>query len=143
MTAEEKYEYWRELAAYDLESASAMYSKGRWYYVAFMCQQSIEKLCKGLYTLYLNDNIPRIHNIKQIFMCFEAKLSINVVDEEKYSLFDTLSAYYLTSRYPDYNRQTRQQINKDEAKILLKKSKEVFSWLLTLKPLPNSPKIMP
>ena len=51
MTAEEKYVYWLELAKYDLESASSMHSTGRWFYVVFMCQQAIEKLCKGLYTI--------------------------------------------------------------------------------------------
>ena len=51
MTAEEKYAYWLELASYDLESAGAMNAAGRWFYVVFMCQQAIEKLCKGLYTL--------------------------------------------------------------------------------------------
>jgi len=37
MTSEEKYEYWLDLANYDLKSANAMYSKGRWLYVVFMC----------------------------------------------------------------------------------------------------------
>jgi len=52
MTKEEKYDYWLELAQYDLDTAAAMFSSGRWFYVIFMCQQAIEKLCKGLYTIY-------------------------------------------------------------------------------------------
>jgi HEPN domain-containing protein len=142
MTAEEKYAYWHELAQYDLESADAMFTTGRWFYVIFMCQQAIEKLCKGLYTIYLNDNVPRIHNIKQIFLCFEDKLTITV-EEDKYHLFDSLSAYYLTNRYPDFARQTNRQINEKEARHLLTKTKEVFSWLLTLKPSIESPETMP
>ena len=133
MTAEEKYLYWLDLANYDLNSADAMFTTGRWFYVVFMCQQAIEKLCKGLYTLYLDDNVPKVHNIKQIFMCFEEKLTVNV-DDDKYNLFDSLSAHYLTSRYPDFNMQTNRQTNKNEAERLLTKTKEVFSWLLTLKP---------
>ncbi|MCL2043117.1 MAG: HEPN domain-containing protein [Treponema sp.] len=131
MTSEEKFEYWLELAQYDLDTAASMFTSGRWFYVVFMCQQAIEKLCKGLYTLYLSDNVPKIHDIKQIFLCFEEKLPVTA-SEDTYILFNSLSAYYLTSRYPDFNK--RIQINKNEAELLLKKTKEVFTWLLTLKP---------
>jgi len=67
MTEEEKFNYWIELAQYDLDTAAAMFSTGRWFYVVFMCQQAIEKYCKGLYTLYIDDSVPKIHNIKTIF----------------------------------------------------------------------------
>ena len=133
MTSEEKFLYWLELANYDLESAGAMFTTGRWFYVVFMCQQAIEKLCKGLYTLHIDDNVPKIHNIKQIFLCFEDKLLISV-DEDKYNLFDSLSALYLTNRYPDFDLKNKQQISSTEAESLLTKTKEVFTWLLTLKP---------
>ena len=133
MTAEEKYAYWLELAQYDLESADAMFATGRWFYVVFMCQQAMEKLCKGLYTLYLDDNVPKIHNIKQVFLCFEEKLPVTV-GEDIYNLFDSLSAHYLMARYPDFTRQKDRSLDKGEAENLLIKTKEVFSWLLTLKP---------
>ena len=67
MTKEEKYAYWLELAQYDLDAAASMFSAGCWFYVVFMCQQAVEKCCKGLYTLYLDDNVPKIHNIKPLF----------------------------------------------------------------------------
>jgi HEPN domain-containing protein len=99
MTNEEKYAYWLQLAQYDLDSADAMYEGGRWFYVAFMCQQAIEKLCKGLYNLYIGDNVPKVHNIRFILSQIETKISITV-SEETYKLIDSLSAYYLNSRYP-------------------------------------------
>lgn len=43
MNSEEKYEYWLDIAKYDLETAEAMFDSGRYLYVVFMCQQSIEK----------------------------------------------------------------------------------------------------
>jgi HEPN domain-containing protein len=54
MTKEEKYRYWLELAQYDLDTAHAMHTGGRWFYVAFMCQQAIEKITKGLYNFYID-----------------------------------------------------------------------------------------
>ena len=133
MTTEEKYAYWLEFAQYDLDSANAMFTSGRWFYVVFMCQQAIEKLCKGLYTLYLDDNVPKSHNIKQVFLCFEEKLTVTV-DEDTYRLFDSLSAHYLSNRYPDFAKQTSKLLSKNEADLILTKTREVFSWLLTLKP---------
>jgi len=138
MTKEEKYDYWLELAQYDLDTANAMFSSGRWFYVVFMCQQAIEKHCKGLYTIYLDKHAPQIHNIKQVFLCFADRLLVNV-EQDKYDLFDSLSAFYLMNRYPDFSKQKAQQILKNEAEHLLNKSKEVFTWLLTLKPSTESP----
>ena len=132
MTAEEKYEYWLEIAKYDLESADAMCVSGRWFYVVFMCQQAVEKLCKGLYTLYVDDNVPRIHNIATVFSHFKDKLPV-VASKDTINLFNTLSAQYSANRYPDFAKQNL-QLSKSEAELLLTKTKEVFSWLLTLKP---------
>lgn len=47
MTSEEKVHYWLDIAAYDIETAEAMYQTGRWLYVAFMCHQVIEKTLKA------------------------------------------------------------------------------------------------
>jgi len=133
MNEQEKYEHWLDIAQYDLETASSMLSSGRWLYVVFMCQQSIEKLVKGLYTLYVDDNIPRIHNIRTIIEQFDDNL-ITDIPEEKYDFFDTLSAYYLNNRYPDFMNKLSSQINQTEATKILSETKEVFTWLLTLKP---------
>ena len=133
MSADEKYAYWLELSRYDLESANAMLATGRWFYVVFMCQQAIEKCCKGLYTLYLDDNVPRIHNIKTIFSRFKDKLQ-DTISEETSHFFDTLSAQYIAYRYPDFKNKPASCTSEKEAKFILEKTKEMFSWLMTLKP---------
>jgi HEPN domain-containing protein len=132
MTTEEKYAYWLQLAQYDLETASAMYSSGRWFYVAFTCQQALEKLCKGLYNFYIDDDVPKVHNIRSIVEKLETALS-TTISAEVYSLADSLSAIYLNSRYPDFKGQAALQIDKIRATDLLEKTKEAFTWLLTLK----------
>jgi HEPN domain-containing protein len=132
MTQEEKYAYWRELAQYDLDTADAMYAAGRWFYVAFMCQQAIEKLCKGLYNFYIDDEVPRVHNIRLVLSRVQTRLSI-AISPETYSFVDNLAAIYLKNRYPDIANQQKAQIDKERAAYFLEKSKEVFAWLLTLK----------
>jgi HEPN domain-containing protein len=132
MTFEEKYTYWLQLAQYDLDSANAMYVGGRWFYVAFMCQQALEKNCKGLYNVYIGDDVPKVHNIRKILADVEVKLSITV-QQDVYELVDLLSGLYLNNRYPDFAGLSVIQIDKTMATELLSKTKEVFKWLLTLK----------
>jgi HEPN domain-containing protein len=133
MTGEEKFGFWLEHAQYDLESADAMYKSGRWVYVVFMCQQALEKLIKGLYLLYVDDNIPRIHNINAVFSRFSNKLSEPLSDDYR-ALFDKLSLYYLETRYPEYKSNLNDITNMDTASLLLLKTREAYQWLLTQKP---------
>ncbi|GBU22085.1 hypothetical protein R80B4_01990 [Fibrobacteres bacterium R8-0-B4] len=133
MTAEQKYEYWLDIAEYDLGTAEAMLNGGRWMYVLFMCQQAVEKLCKGLYTLYVDDNVPRMHDITKLFGWFDDKLPIPVPAERR-ELFSELSQYYLNNRYPEFISKLSTKISETEARSVLAKTKEAFAWLLTLKP---------
>ncbi len=59
MNKQEKYEHWEDIAQYDLDTAEAMLQSGRYLYVTFMCQQAVEKLVKGLYVWYLDQEPPR------------------------------------------------------------------------------------
>ena len=133
MDSLEKFEYWHDVAQYDLETAQAMFTAGRWLYVVFLCQQAIEKLCKGLYLLLINDDIPRIHDINSLVTKFADRLP-QPIDEDKRFLFAKLSAFYLNNRYPEYKERLSTSLSREEAQIILDRSKEVFKWLLTLKP---------
>jgi HEPN domain-containing protein len=128
----EKYTYWLEHAQYDLDTAVVMYRGGRWLYVVFMCQQAIEKLCKGLYVLYLDDNVPRIHDISNLVRRFADKWP-ETVPEERFTFFDRLTSFYLNDRYPEYQKRIGALADKVSAKTMLNKTKETFQWLLTLK----------
>jgi HEPN domain-containing protein len=133
MDLQEKFKYWQDIAQYDLKTAEAMFTTGRWLYVVFMCQQAIEKICKGLYLFYIDDNIPRIHDINSLITKFADKLPV-AIDDDKRLLFAKLSAFYLNNRYPEYKQRLSLSVNKEEAKNILDRSKEAFTWLLKLKP---------
>ena len=137
MTNEDKFGYWLETAEYDMETADAMLNSGRWLYVVFMCQQAVEKLVKGLYVLYIEDEVPRTHNIRFLIGKFETLLSEKVSDEHT-ELFEDLSAFYISGRYTDYKHKLSERLNEMEAKCYYQNSKEAFAWLLKMKPL-NEP----
>ena len=137
LTAEDKYQYWLSYAQNDLESAEVMMKSGRWFYTIFMCQQAIEKLVKGLYILYADDNVPRLHDINGILDRFKDKFPEKPTDY-MVGIFDTLSQFYLRSRCPDYYTELVSQATMETVKILYEKSKEAFKWLLTMKPQSGS-----
>ncbi|MCL2081458.1 MAG: HEPN domain-containing protein [Oscillospiraceae bacterium] len=132
MKAQEKYEYWLAYAKEDIKTAEAMISTRRWIYVAFMCQQAVEKLIKGLYGLYFGfDSIPHTHNITRLANDLSDKLSLKI-DSETFDFFDLLTRYYLNNRYPDYINDLYAQTQEGNSKEIYAKTREVFSWLLTL-----------
>ena len=133
MTREEKFDHWKSYAERDLDAAQAMFETGRWFYVLFMCQQAVEKLIKGIYNLYIDDDVPRTHNIEMLANQIEDSTDIDF-DEDKNRLFRMLSKYYIADRYPDFISDAGALVEKNEAELLLLEAKEVFSWLLTLKP---------
>jgi len=45
----DKCEEWLKQADYDMDTADAMHTGGRYFYAIFMCHLSIEKGLKGLY----------------------------------------------------------------------------------------------
>lgn len=141
MDAKEKYEYWLEAATYDLESAKVMMNGGRYLYVAFMCQQSIEKLTKGIYTLYTDKEAPKIHNIWNLFKYFKADinieeyLQIDLFENELYrykTLFAELLSFYISGRYPTFKEKVSLTINSDRAKRVLENTEEAFKWIESL-----------
>lgn len=141
MNSREKYEYWLEAAKYDLESARIMLNGGRYMYVAFMSQQAIEKLVKGIYTLYTDKEAPMIHNIWRIFKQLkqDADLEIffNIEEFEeglsKYkNFFVELLSYYISGRYPTFKEKVSSSIDFNRAQRVLTNTEEAFAWIESL-----------
>ncbi len=141
MNSLEKYEHWLGAACYDLESAKIMLDGGRYLYVAFMSQQSIEKLTKGIYTLYTGKEAPLIHNIwvilKRLTNDSDIKDCIDYqeFDEKINSLknfFAELLAFYISGRYPSYKDEISKTIDYKRAKRIFEKTREVFKWIESL-----------
>jgi HEPN domain-containing protein len=132
----QKYSYWE-----DIETARAILSAGRYLYVVFMCQQPIEKLVKGLYVLFCEEEPPRTHSISMVFKkiiefqpdIFEDLEAYRKKREQYGSFFVKLLAYYIAERYPSYKEKLSQTVDRQEATEVLTTTEEVFKWLLSLK----------
>ena len=131
MTNIEKYQKWLEMAEEDMDTASVMLKSGKYMYVSFMCQQAIEKLCKGIYVYTFNKEAPFTHNINVILRDIEKVTNSN--DYKKYeTLFATLTSFYIIGRYDVYKQKISKDLDNESSKELLNKSKEAFVWLKSL-----------
>ncbi|GAB6107417.1 HEPN domain-containing protein [Fusibacter bizertensis] len=135
MDSQKKLDYWKEVAIYDLATAEAMFSSGRYLYVAFMCQQSIEKLVKGIYVFHFDEEAPRTHNI---WILITRLIEENKMDNQLKSYilnnklyFADLTYYYISERYPSYKETLSSRLSKENASNLLTLTKEVFECLMS------------
>lgn len=124
MELKEKICFWVENAEYDLQTAEVMHNTARYAYTAFMCQQAMEKIIKGLYLQEKMVEAPRSHNLAYLIGALSVEAPKPSID-----LLAELSTYYLEGRYPTYKEKIAQLINKEKSSFLLAKTKEVFQWL--------------
>lgn len=114
---------WIEHAEYDLETAKAMTSSGRYLYVCITCQQSIEKMIKAIYE-FRNLSVPRIHDLLRLI----DGLSI-LPDANTNTYLKDLSYYYIASRYNERISKLSIELNRERSEFFLEKTEEVIQWL--------------
>ncbi|MBL7132082.1 MAG: HEPN domain-containing protein [Candidatus Omnitrophica bacterium] len=115
---------WIEISEYDLKTAEAMLSAARYLYVAFMCQQALEKILKAFYVMKKNELPPRTHNLLYLVDILEIDLG-----DKKLELLSQLNQFYLESRYPGERIQLAKEVDKNKAIEILEKTKEAWKCL--------------
>lgn len=126
MEKQEKIKYWKELAEYDLETADAMLSSGRYLYVGFMCHQVIEKILKAFYSANSDDTPPYTHNLKHL----ANKMNIydTMTDEQKDTI-DLLLPLNIEARYPTYKEQLLRSLSHEKCIDIIEQTKALKTWI--------------
>ena len=124
--SEKVVQNWITLAEYDLKTAEAMLQAQRYLYVAFTCQQAIEKLLKALYVKEKDQTPTYTHNLLRLAdaLTIAAKL-----DEEKNRFLETLNSYYVESRYTEEIAELSQFLNQENAQNIFTTTQKIFTWL--------------
>jgi HEPN domain-containing protein len=120
-------EKWAQQARYDLETAQAMLASGRLLYVLFCCQQSVEKMLKGVVAKRTGEFPPRVHNLMRL-----AEIAGLSLDEHQTNLLRELSAHYIQSRYPEEMDAIAAQLSPPFAKRMLERTEEIIAWLSSM-----------
>jgi HEPN domain-containing protein len=116
--------YWGDLSKYDIDTAKAMLESGRYLYVLFTCQQSVEKLLKALVVQNTKKFPPKIHDLVKL-----SNIADIDVESDQKEFLAKLNYYYLETRYPNELSEISKQIKKDTALTFLKNTKKLLKWL--------------
>lgn len=120
-----QYEYWMELADYDLETAKAMLDSKRYLYVGYMCHLTIEKASKALIAAK-SETPPKSHNLTKL-----AELGgiADKLSAAQFELIDKLQPLNIEARYPSVKDQLFKELDSKTCKDLLLKTKELLLWM--------------
>jgi HEPN domain-containing protein len=121
----DKSEYWLDLAEYDLETAQAMNTAGRFLYVGFMCHQVAEKSLKAIIAKS-GAMPPKTHALIQLIeLC---GLSVSLSAEQK-NLLNELLPLNIEARYPSHKEQLLTALNKNYCADLLNRTEGFLQWI--------------
>ena len=117
---------WISLAEYDLATAQDMSKAGRYLYVAFMCQQAIEKILKACYVKQYNSTPPYTHNLLRLVKELNFK---DEMGDEMMADIEDLNSYYIESRYTEDIEELSKLLTEVKAVSVLNSTKELFGWI--------------
>ena len=126
MNTAEKVKYWLDIADYDLDTAEAMYSTGRWLYVAFMCHQVNEKTLKAYWCATQEDEPPYIHNHKRL--ADGCGLYSRISMEQK-DFLNTVTTYNIEARYPESRDALARKLDKEACRFIIDNTKALQTWI--------------
>jgi len=106
-----------------------MLDSGRYLYVLFCCQQSVEKMLKCLIVERTQEFPPRLHSLPRLAVA--ASLTPDATQAEFLAL---LTAYYIQSRYPEEVEASAARVTREAALETVRKTEEALRWLQSQRP---------
>lgn len=126
MNKQEIIQNWIYLSDYDIATAKVMLDTKRYLYVAFMCQQAIEKLLKACFVKEKEQTPPFTHSLIRL----SEKLSFFEYIEQNYQNdLELLNSYYIESRYSEDYQEISKTISPEKAKNMFDFTEDFLQWL--------------
>lgn len=116
---------WLERAAYDFSTANAMLKMRKYLYVAFMCQQAVEKTLKAIMAKK-GARIPLIHGLRKLAEMAGVEKEMTPAQLD---ILERLTPFAIKARYGSYKKRLSEICNREMAASLLHDSKEIIRWL--------------
>ena len=110
------------MAMYDLETARAMQDAARYLYVAYSCQQAVEKNLKVLG--FLHHEPRRIHNLQELASGLNLPLN-----PDDYGILKVLTDQYLKGRYPEDLPAMLAWMDRHRAASLLEQTERLYATI--------------
>ena len=118
--------YWLDLSDYDLETAEAMLSSGRYLYVGFMCHQTIEKIFKAFFSQISEEAPPYSHNLSYLA---EKSGILKILPDDLLDIINILDPLNVEARYPTHKEQMMKDLTAAKCKLILLETRKLQSWV--------------
>jgi HEPN domain-containing protein len=115
---------WVAMSDYDLETAQALFTSGRYLYVVFMCHLALEKILKAYFVASKQKFPPRTHDL--IYLVKESNIELPQSYLDFVGMINNVS---VPTRYPEDIQRIITQYSQEVAQNYLQKTKEVIAWL--------------
>jgi HEPN domain-containing protein len=128
MEPERAWNYWIDMAAYDLETAKPMLKTERLLYVGFMAHQALEKALKAHQWYGRKSEPPYSHDLWNL-----VRSSGLVVEEEGWmaELIDELQPLNIEARYPRDKDALLLRLTPGFCTTLIERSGRMIEWIKT------------
>jgi len=126
MDIQEKIQYWLDMAAYDLDTAGAMRTTGRYLYVGFMCHQAVEKSLKAYFWYSIQKEPPYTHNL--LVLSEQSNLKQHLTDEMN-TMLTRLMPLNIQARYPQDKDELLKILNDKVCGDIVKQTEDFFIWI--------------
>ena len=107
-------------------TAEDLYKSGRWFYVAFMCHQTIEKTLKAYWCAIVDDTPPYIHHLANLAIRSGLYDDMTASQQELLALLMPMN---IEARYPEYKQKLSAQLNGDTCRVLIDNTKTLQQWI--------------
>ena len=124
----ENVKYWLDVADYDIETAKAMLSSGRFLYVGFMCHQTIEKALKAVIARDCADGEipPRSHHLLKLADCAGV---FEKMRPGQQGFIKKLNPMNIEARYPEYKERIASDLTYSICVEIIKETEALLCWI--------------
>ena len=118
-------QYWKEGAAYDLETGKSLLESRRFPYALFFGHLALEKILKALMVKTTKDHAPFTHSLT--FLASKIKFEI---PESMLDKFAEYTEFHIEPRYPDEKRDFYRRCTQEFPREKFAEIEEVYQWLI-------------
>lgn len=118
--------YWLDLCDYDLDTAKALISTGRFLYVGFMCHLVIEKALKACFCEFISQTPAKTHNLARLA---DSAGLYSRMNDKQLDLLDTLMPLNIEARYPVKKSELMKALTFNECKRIITETEALYQWI--------------
>jgi len=128
MKNENKAHYWEIAAVYDNETARILLDAKKYYYVGFMCHQTIEKILKAMIEKRIDEDkaSPFSQNINN--MAKDAGIFEDLTDTQK-RIMDNLEKLYNEAVYPSAKSSLLSGLDFEQCDAIINETEGLYLWI--------------